>query len=319
MSDKTIKRYFEENAMKWLEDAYASSNYTYPVGLHRSRITMRILTQKFGSRSLNLLDIGCGSGDLCVLEAESGHQATGIDQSEAMINNAENRLRALPDEIRARLRFIQTGLRTVGGKLPRKTYDAVTSLGVIYYLPDDGELFTCARHLLKSGGILIISCRNRLFNMVSVSDYMLKEIECGLAPDLLTEIKGLYHQIPQGNVIRFIENLKQAVSQIPDDAQQSHEERTSPTVREDVGTTPGYTFDIEGRQHTPSQLKANAAKFGFVNVGYYGVHPHLLIPKLNRRLPPQVFNQLSDCLCAFEDLPISLIWSSQFIGVFEKQ
>jgi hypothetical protein len=32
-----------------------------------------------------------------------------------------------------------------------------------------------------------------------------------------------------------------------------------------------------------------------------------------------VFNQLSDCLGAFESLPISLTWSSQFIGVFEKQ
>ncbi|MCK4791650.1 MAG: class I SAM-dependent methyltransferase [Desulfobacteraceae bacterium] len=319
MDDKTIKRYFEENATRWLTDAYAKSDYTYPAGLHRSRILMRILTQRFGPRSLNLLDIGCGGGDLCFLEAEVGHQATGVDQSETMISHAENSRRALSDEIRARLIFVRADLRTAGDELPRGTYDAVTAMGVIYYLPDDDALFACARDLLTPGGLLVVSCRNRLFNMVSISDYTAKEIEGGSALDLIADIEELYHPIPQDNATLFIENLKHAVSLIPSAAQRLDKERTSPVIQDDVNTTPGYTFNIEGRQHTPNQLKANAAKFGFVNRGYYGVHPHLLIPKLNKRLPPQVFNLLSDCLSAFEDLPISLTWSSQFIGVFEKE
>ncbi len=319
MDENEIKRYFEENATRWLVDAYGKNDYTYPTGLHRSRIAMRILTERFGSQSLNLLDIGCGGGDLCFLEAEAGNQATGIDQSEAMISNAENRRRALPDEIRARLKFVHTELRTGGDKLPRGTYDAVTAMGFIYYLPEDDALFTFARDLLKSGGLLTVSCRNRLFNMISISEYTAKEIEAGSALHLITEIEELYHPIPQESVTLFIENLKQAASQIRSDTRQSDNECASPATQDYKGTTPGYTFNIAGRQHTPSQLTANAAKFGFVNIGYYGVHPHLFIPKLNKRLPPQLFNQLSDCLSAFENLPISLTWSSQFIGVFEKR
>jgi 2-polyprenyl-3-methyl-5-hydroxy-6-metoxy-1,4-benzoquinol methylase len=312
--DKTVKKYFEENATKWLTDAYAKSDYTYPIGLHRSRIAMRILTQNFDSRSLNLLDIGCGGGDLCFLEAEAGYQATGVDQSEAMIKHAESRRRTLPDETRARLRFICADLRTVGDELLQGTYDAVSVMGVMYYLPKDDAIFTCARRLLKPGGLLLVSCRNRLFNMISVSGYTVKEIESGSAKDLIAEIEDLYHSIPQDKATVFIENLQRVVGQISGNTQQSDEEHAFP---EDRGDT--YTFNIEGRQHTPSQLTATAANFGFVNVGYYGIHPHLLIPKLNKRLPPQVFNLLSDCLCAFEELPISLIWSSQFVGVFIKQ
>jgi 2-polyprenyl-3-methyl-5-hydroxy-6-metoxy-1,4-benzoquinol methylase len=319
MDDKKISRYFEENAMKWLEDAYVKSDYTYPIGVHRSRIAMRILTQRFGSQSLNLLDIGCGGGDLCFLAAEAGYQATGIDSSKAMLSHAENCRHTFSDEIQSRVRFVRADLRTTSNGLPKGGYDAVAAMGVLYYLSEDADLFTCARDLLSSGGILMVSCRNRLFNMVSTSDYTVKEIEGGSALDLITEIGELCHSVSQDQVARFIENLEQTISQIPSNTQHSHEEHTPPTTQDEVCRTPGYTFDVEGRQHTPSQLAENAAKFGFVNIGYYGVHPHLLIPKLNRSLPPQVFNQLSDCLCAFEDLPISLIWSSQFIGVFQKQ
>ena len=319
MDDAKVKRYFEENALKWLEDAYARGDYTYPVGLHRSRIAMRILAERFGSKSVKLLDIGCGGGDLCFLASQAGHQATGIDQSEAMINHLENRRRELPNEIRARLKFIRSDLRVVGNELPRESYDAVTAMGVIYYLPEDDSFFKLARDLLKPDGLLIVSCRNRLFNMVSISDYTMQEIGRSSALDLIAEIEELYQPIPQDNVARFIEDLKRAISQIANYAPKPYEERPSPSTQDEVGTTGGYTFDIEGRQHTPSQLTASAAKFGLINTACYGVHPHLLVPKLNKRLPPQVFNQLSDCLCAFENLPISLTWSSQFIAVFEKR
>jgi len=318
MDDKTVKRYFEENARQWLRDAYEKNDYTYPVGQHRSRIVMNILMERFGSQNLNLLDIGCGGGDLCFLEAEAGHQATGIDQSEAMIKNADERRRALPAEVRSRLKFARADLRTLSNELTLGTYDAVTAMGVIYYLPEDDALFSCARDLLKPGGLFVVSFRNRLFNMVSISDHTVKEIESGAAPELISEIEELYHPIPQESVTLFIENLKQAVRQIPGDARQSVDESKSPATRDIGKTASDYSFNIEGRQHTPRQLTAEAARFGFTNTGYYGVHPHLLVPKLNKRLTPQVFNQLSDCLCAFESLPISLIWSSQFIGVFEK-
>ena len=51
---------------------------------------------------------------------------------------------------------------------------------------------------------------------------------------------------------------------------------------------------------------------------FYGVHPHIIDPNLNKMLPVKVFNQISDALTAFEEEKISLIWSSVFISVLKK-
>ena len=40
-------------------------------------------------------------------------------------------------------------------------------------------------------------------------------------------------------------------------------------------------------------------------------------PNINKLLPPKVFNQISSCLNVLEDLPVSLTWSSVFIGAFK--
>ena len=72
-------------------------------------------------------------------------------------------------------------------------------------------------------------------------------------------------------------------------------------------------------QQSPREFVTIAKEAGFQNLGLYGVHPHLLVPKMNTLLPPQLFNNISDSLCVFEDLPISLTWSSVFIAVFQKE
>lgn len=318
MDTKAIKKYFEENAVTWLSDAYATSDYTYPVGLHRTRIVMRTLVERFGSQRPNLLDIGCGGGDLCFLEAEAGYQATGVDQSATMISSAQDRWRVLPDERRSGLKFIHAELGVLRNTLPQGTYDAVTTMGVIYYLPEDDEMLQCAWDLLKPGGLLAVSCRNRLFNMFGAGEYTDKEIERGSAAELLKQIQKLYHPIADATSALFADRLEEAICRTRADRARASRQTSSGAETKRGGVTPGYTFDVVGRQHTPSDLIASAAKFGFTHIGFYGVHPHLLAPALNSRLPPQMFNQLSDALCAFEDLPISLTWSSQFIGLFEK-
>ena len=53
------------------------------------------------------------------------------------------------------------------------------------------------------------------------------------------------------------------------------------------------------------KLKLNAKKFGFKLNSLHGVHPHLIDPNLNKLLPPQVFNKLSDCLKPLEDHSVS--------------
>ena len=319
MYDDLVKKYFEENSAAWLADAYVMSDHAYPIGAHRSRIVMAIIKQHARDKQLNLLDIGCGGGNLCLLEAEAGHRVTGVDSSEAMISRALECQRSAPVETQGRLQFIHSDLRGLGDVISQRIYDVVTAIGVMYYYPEDEPVFSLARDLLEPGGLFVVSCRNRLFNMFSLSDNTVNEIDNGTASDLTTQIEDLDHSVTDNHVDLFVEKLRCVIDKAFCDMGQQGEE-DAPSSFQDHGTAEStYTFDIEGRQHTPKQLTAYASKFDFHNVGYYGVHPHLFAPQLNQLLPQRIMHRLSDCLCAFEDLPISISWSSQFIGVFEKQ
>ena len=59
-------------------------------------------------------------------------------------------------------------------------------------------------------------------------------------------------------------------------------------------------------------------KSNFNTIKFYGVHPHIIDPELNKMLPKKIFNQISDALTAFEEEKISLVWSSVFISVLKK-
>jgi len=316
MMDKNdISRYFSENAADWLSDAYDQGDYNYPVGLHRTRLVTEILDGLFDSQGLNLIDIGCGGGDLCISAAQLGYHATGIDQSAEMIGVADARRRSLPADTASRVSFKRCSLDEIDQHLSSNAYAVATAMGFIGYLPDDGLLFAAAHKLLKPGGRLIVSCRNRLFNMTSISKYTVHEIKNSTALALIEELEELYHHIPEKNTVQFLQLLKETASQFQLEQLEPRQKVDTVSSSETEAVS---TPTIEARQHTPKQLGATAKSYGFTNTGLYGVHPHIIAPRLNTLLPPQVFNRLSDCLCAFEKLPISLAWSSVFLAVFQK-
>ena len=133
---------------------------------------------------------------------------------------------------------------------------------------------------------------------------------------MIKEIEELYGSISKEDSVRFVENLEKGVKGILEVLEQ---EDSNQRVDGDNSIKSADLSSIDPRQHTPMRLNTVAEKYGLVNIGCYGVHPHLLVPRLNYLLLPRVFNRISDSLCVFERLPISLIWSSCFISIFEKK
>ncbi|HEY4499660.1 MAG TPA: methyltransferase domain-containing protein [Candidatus Paceibacterota bacterium] len=305
------KQYFEENAKQWILDGYNDSGYNYPTAWHRVRIVSKFLT-RLKNKRLKILDVACGGGDLAICLAQEGYDVVGVDQSKKMIEVAENRRMNLPKQIRNRLQFIRGEVGKV--KLDAK-FDIVTALGFIGYLPNDSALFKIADTLLKPNGHLIVSCRNRLFNMRSISFRTKDEIKNQNALNLVNELEGLYSQVPARDADRFIQRLKEVSKKLPEKTAYDKALMLSPSEKYS-----SYVSKLKDpvRQSTPKELQTTALKCGYKHAAYYGVHPHLMDPNLNKMLPPQIFNKISGCLEALEDLPISLAWSSVFIGAFQK-
>lgn len=301
-------KYFEENSESWLLDAYEQSGYNYPTPYHRLRVLKDILRQV---EVKTIIDLGCGGGQLAITLAREGYHVYGVDQSKKMIAHAQAELAGQSAAIRNRITF---ELKPIEALEVMENYDAVTAMGLIGYLPDDAELFKISSRVLKNKGYLIVSFRNRLFNLFSISHRTVREVVQGNFPALVQEASELYHEIGIEETRAFLARLHEITGMLlsEDLLDQSKE---SPSIKQGKH----YSSDFEARQTTPQEAKKVAEEHGFATLFFRGVHPHFCVPRLNWMLPPQVYNRLSDSLIPLETDPISLLWSSVFIGVFQKQ
>lgn len=312
MNQNSIEQYFNAHGSDWITAGYQTDGYNFPTAIDRVQKTLEILNNHLPDTDSEIVDLGCGNGHLCREIAQLGYRVIGVDRSDFMIDTAIKSLSAMPFGQRALVTHIKSDVLKNG--LENASADAVTAMGVIGYLTNDDLLFAEAARLLRSSGYFIVSCRNQLFNMVSISDHTSREIDEGTAKDLIEEIQALYSEIPTDDASRFIRELARTSDKLAATPLQ-----VSEPAKAESSSGSDFNLDtIEARQHTPKRLRLTAKAHGFEHLGDYGIHPHLLMAGLCQALPPHVFNILSSSLKALDHLPASLIWSSAFIGVFRK-
>jgi SAM-dependent methyltransferase len=306
-----VKEYFSEHATKWLAGAYGNGvlPQKYPVGTQRVRLAMEAIATRIGAKG-TLVDLGCGGGELCVHAAGLGMNATGIDIAPGMIAEAEKKLEFLPKAFQSRLKFVAGDL--FGNKLPSKEYDCAVALGLLEYLPEDDRFFAETFRLLKPGGVLVVSCRNRLFNFASFNDYTKHELNSNHASALLSELSSHLEAASLNLLADFLSKLKSQLPLLEEALANDLKTKESSGLRKDA-----VIFNQDRRQHTPRQLQESAQAAGFVQPEFIGVHPHPLPPILERSAPC-FYNQFGAAFEAFEKSSVSLVWSSAFIGVFSK-
>lgn len=308
-----VRRYFSERASQWLATAYGAGDHSssYPLGRQRVELAIEAILGRLGGAWGHLVDLGCGGGDLCLQAARLGYRVTGIDVAQGMVEVAEARRQTLPPEIRERLTFLMTDALESG--LRDGCADAIIALGLLEYLNEDTRFFRESARLLRPGGVLVVSCRNRLFNMASLNEYTRREVEVGTATALLAE---LVTYRPDGETRRLLgEFLARLRAALPD-----LEEALALDLQEPLPgrrATQLVNVGAERRQHTPSELAAAATSAGFASPTFVGIHPHPFLPVLEA-IAPRFYNRL---VCVFEALErarVSLSWSSAFLGVFTR-
>src|SRR5688572_3968388 len=155
-----------------------------------------------GSR---LVDLGCGGGQLCIHAANLGWSAVGVDNAPGMIQESKANAGDLEIEWRVAA-YDESGLPSGG-------FDAVTAMGLIEYLPDDDGLFSEAARLLRPGGRFAVSCRNRLYNLLSANDYTEGELDSD-APRLLDELRTLLEQTDASDLQALAESVGAAADEL---------------------------------------------------------------------------------------------------------
>jgi SAM-dependent methyltransferase len=307
-----VREYFDRHAAEWLDQAYAEgeSPPVFPLGDERVRLALHGVAESAGSDG-RIVDLGCGGGQLCIHAARLGLEVVGVDVAPSMIAEAEQLRARLPANEASRTRFVVAPFDE--NELPAEGFDAVTALGLIEYLDDDGPLFAEARRLLRPGGRFAVSCRNRLFNVQSANAFTEGEIETGSAAALVAELAGSLTATEGASLHALARELAAAAPAL------------IAAADADASEPPPELFDHREsfaerrRQHTPAELSHAAADFRFEPVATLALHPHPLPPALER-LSPRVYNRLALAWQrALESSPTGLAFSSAFVGVFERK
>ena len=207
------------------------------------------------------MDVGCGTGDLACDLAELGLDTIGIDFSAEMIE--------LCREL-ARERGVSGVSFTCASVFDHEFADAsldlVSANGFIEYIsPEELDAFWALCHrILKPGGRVVVSSRNRLFNAFSVNGYTLQEIEAGAAEALLREAVAT----TVGRTVHEMSDLEPAPPQ-------------PPSMRH-----PDTGIDVATRyQFTPLQLGRMFEQHGFRCADVLPVHVHGVLPEFKARHP----------------------------------
>lgn len=295
-----VSEYFDRHAEAWVEAAYAGGT-RFPIGPERVRLALEAAGEALDEPG-SLVDLGCGGGQLLAQAARLGWRAVGVDVAAGMIEEARRTTAGLDVEL------VEAAFDANG--LPDGTFGAVVALGLIEYLPEDDALFAEAARLLRPGGRFVVSCRNRLYNLMSANDYTSRELEDG-ARVLLGELQGLIAGADASELHQLAHELDSSGPDLLAAARLDAAEPSPPLLDH------ARAFGEKRRQHTPNELDAAASRHGLSRVDVLAVHPHPLPPALEP-LSPRLYNRLALAWQRpLERSPLGLAFSTAFVAVFE--
>ena len=145
--DLAFNSYQYEDLKIRSQDAYANAKYD-------------ILTHWIGQGAIapqasrDILNAGCGSGELSFLLGSLGHRVEGIDPGEEYVNLA----RAQAAQLRLnQVTFTVSGIEAFAAAHPNRRFDVVVATDVIEHINDDVTAVQAMLSLLKPGGDLFIT------------------------------------------------------------------------------------------------------------------------------------------------------------------
>ncbi|HJZ54898.1 MAG TPA: class I SAM-dependent methyltransferase [Gemmataceae bacterium] len=105
-----------------------------------------------------LIDLGCGTGRLCVHFAAKGYECVGVDLSDEMLAQARNAASGVT--------FLKANLVDLTG-LPESSFDyaacLLSTLGMVRGTENRAKVLANAFRLLKPGGRFVLHAHNRYF------------------------------------------------------------------------------------------------------------------------------------------------------------
>jgi len=124
---------------------------------NRMATVLHFLDKYAGNSKLNILDAGCGTGILAKEMLKRGHNVIGMDICDQMI--CETKKVVMDDDSKHPL-AITGDVEHI--PFEDNTFDVVTCVGVLEYLPEENRCIGELNRVVKNGGYIILTLPNIL-------------------------------------------------------------------------------------------------------------------------------------------------------------
>ncbi len=243
---KQTLSYFTQNAADWQRAASATN---FSVINNRHNAVLEVMKEY--AHAGRLLDVGCGTGQLAIEASKKGWQAVGIDYAASMV-----------DICKSNNQGVGTGAQFhcvsfFDFNIDAASYDLVSAQGFIEYisLSELDQFFRLVSKGLKRGGAIALGSRNRLFNLHSLNEFSLLELQLDTVNQLLCESVIMHSAKSQLEAIEKLAGLNY--------------EYSHPDLHPDTG------IKVERRlQFSPADLIRRLTKHGLSPTRVFPVHFH---------------------------------------------
>jgi 2-polyprenyl-3-methyl-5-hydroxy-6-metoxy-1,4-benzoquinol methylase len=289
---KEALHYFKTHAQEWQKKAQSSDQQKVNIIRQRNQYVLKVLKERSETRVV--LDVGCGTGDLVCEIAEQGITAIGIDYAKEMIDIALMKKQDLQLET-AHFECCSVFDRD----FYEQEFDVIAANGFIEYLSliELSDFFDIVCRILAPRGSFIVSSRNRLFNIFSMSTFTLMEMDGRYLEALMNEAIA----IVSGTEIKELMTIKPASLQ------------KTGTKHERTGVDVSTRF-----QYTPVQLMRMLDERSLKTIELYPIHIHGVHPAFKDKYP-EVHTSISDLLQNYAEKNLELLpFSSSFMVHAQK-
>lgn len=285
-------KFFKENADAWALKSTADGETEVNIVKQRNNYVLKVMGER--AHTVNMLDVGCGTGDLVCEAVKRGVPAVGVDFADEMIVAA----RALAVTMETPTAKFETA-SIFDFACDPESFDLIAANGFIEYISytEFDQFLAFAMRALKPGGSLVMGSRNRLYNIFSVNNYTQDEINEGNATPLFLEAVAVAQMKHVNDLLGFAT------------APLQKETRVHGNTGIDVATR--YQF-------TPAQLVNKLHGLGFVPREVYPLNIHA-VPPAFRDQYPALAGSMSNLLQQYADSAVCLIpQSSSFMIHVQK-
>jgi S-adenosylmethionine-dependent methyltransferase len=168
---------------------------------------------------LQILDIGCGTGELTLRLAARGHAVTLLDPVKEMLDLAQEKTHALEPPPSIPPRFVAGSIEEASDLLEGKTFDLLLCHTVVEYLPNPESALPSIRSLLNLGGFLSLVTLNHWQEPFrhAIRDHKFDEAKRALAGESFTDT---VFELPRKAVVaeEFHKDLEDAGIEVIDHA-----------------------------------------------------------------------------------------------------